>query len=468
MKKISCILLALLMLLLSACVHEVGPADPTDVPKTTAAATDAPTAAPGTTASPADIQYLGDLSYDPETDYDPRFGSFMTVVIDAGDVFYWHGEECYIRYCDKLGGDWGVLCGKPECVHDNGNAHWHNNGCNGFMGEIGPLFWKYRDKFYYVNEWEAKDEGLGVLYRMNLDGSGHEKLGMFPVIHGSFAEAMEPQCFYCHRGLLYTRTMFSDVFEGEPIQRTGYYVMNIDGSDQKTIYESDESYYGFMTFMGEYCYVLDYSDREVGEDEYVIWIKMMRWSPNTEKTEIIYEGSEMMRPNEGELFMKDGDIYCPSMFVMHEGKRAVMRFHEGKWEEMLNFDDPDMRWTVICVSDGVTIARNFVETDPDSEDYDREAKFSTDMDIWIKDFDDNTLYKGPLPTGWKERPEVLPGMRLIQLVAFGDSSTVYMLLHLMSTGEDITETNLFLRYDITENGLAETVIGVTQGGAIKD
>lgn len=468
MKKLICAILAGLMLLsVSACKGKE-PAQP----EQTAAPTEqaAVTAEPDTTPSAADIQYAGDLSYDPETDYDPRFGSFITVVIDEGDYYYWHGNECYIRYCDKEGGDWGVLCGKPECVHDNGNGHWHNNECNGFMGEIGALVWKYEDKIYYVNDWEGRPgESLGALYRMNLDGSGHEKLGMMPEICGSFDESMWPQCFYCHRGLLYTRTMFSDVVAGEPIQRTGYYAMNIDGSDQKIIYESADSFYGFMTFMGEYCYVLDYSDHEVGEDEYEIWIKMMRWSPNTGKTELIYEGADMQRPNEGELFMRDGDVYCPSLFVMHEGKRAVMRFHEGKWEELLNFDDPEKRWTVICVSDGIAIARNFLETDPESEGYDRKARESADIDIWIKDFDGNTLYKGKLPVGWTELPEVPNPLRLWSFIAFGDSSTFYMLFSVNSCDNvDMKEAELFVRYDITESGLEETVIGVAAGGPIND
>ncbi|MBO4847651.1 MAG: hypothetical protein J5586_00660 [Clostridia bacterium] len=479
MKKTTALLLAALMLLSAVSCTDGNKPAPTEAPKNTEAPAYTQeagnTADPEATLTPAEIQFAGDLSYDPETDYDPRFGSFMDIVIDAGDVFYLHPDSSYICYADKSGGDWGVLCGRPDCEHGRGNINEQNDDCNGCLGsDIGAMVWKYGDKLYYVDDWAGvHGESCGALYRMNLDGSGHEKVCMLPEIYGSFDEAMWPQCFYCHRGLIYTRTLYYDVENAEPIKRTGYYAMNMDGSDVRIIYESDKSGYGYMTFMGEYCYVLDYFNEfdEEGEVKNSI-VTMLRWSPNTEKAEVLYEGNDIQLPNIGDLFMKDGEIYIASKFDKYTGQNGVMRFKDGGWEEMINFDDPETNWSVFCVSDGIAIARRHIRYDPDNTAPYWEAQRSTDLDIWIKDFEGNTLYKGKLPVGWTELLDNGLFIYNWEKTAFGDRNTVYFMLDvgLQAPGhEDYTkEKNILLRYDITENGLEETLLSEITGWPMGD
>ena len=68
---------------------------------------------------------------------------------------------------DKEHKDWMPLCGRPDCMHDNEN-------CNAWLeGLAYGKIWLYgRHIWYAVEDMDSEP----VLYRMNLDGTDHEKL----------------------------------------------------------------------------------------------------------------------------------------------------------------------------------------------------------------------------------------------------------------------------------------------------
>ena len=54
-----------------------------------------------------------------EDDFDNRFGQGCVNLAETEDAYYFSPPNGnYIYYHDKQAGDYGVLCAKPECMHD--------------------------------------------------------------------------------------------------------------------------------------------------------------------------------------------------------------------------------------------------------------------------------------------------------------------------------------------------------------
>ncbi|MBO4562582.1 MAG: hypothetical protein J5772_03105, partial [Clostridia bacterium] len=54
-----------------------------------------------------------------------KFGDGYAKLIETDDAFYYSFMSGYLYYYDKANGVSGVLCSKPECIHD---AKKQNNG----------------------------------------------------------------------------------------------------------------------------------------------------------------------------------------------------------------------------------------------------------------------------------------------------------------------------------------------------
>lgn len=459
MKRTISLLLALLMLLaLSACTGGDKPS-PSAAPDATQQAentgTSDTTAEPETTLSPGELQFTGDLSYDPETDFDPRFSGYQGNLFDIGDAFYWtEKDDGYMRYVMKDGSDWGVLCPKPECDHDSGNAASRNSGCLGYMtyGKRNTACGIYDGKIYYVDHYRPGEGNYGVIYRMNLDGSGHERVGTIPLIIDSNGNDVYPQYFEYHRGKIFIFACVNSVVNGEPMQRTAFVEVPLEGGEYKIMYECDAGTYGYIDMMGEFCYMFSmYRDEETD----TIRFKLLRWSMVTEKLDELYDGDELyLFPNPGTLWMSGGNVYTKGDFDQLTGVKAVMYLKDGVWEELINFDDDgELSYSVEWISDGIAIAEQFDEV------YWTRIPDDLDFDIWIKRFDGETLYKGKLPLDWAKSELIQPGYKIQDVnYAFGDENAIYYDFMLYNKRD--REANVLVKYEITEEGLIPTVIGM--------
>ena len=202
MKKISLILTALLLLPLAACKKGGQEA--------------APTAAPG------GEDYVPDFGYNPATDFDRRLGmnGNRSTVFETEDVYYWlQDDDGYLRYCEKDGSDGGVVCGKPECVHDNGNAisrHREKN-CNGYVGAVTPYMWMLDGKIYFINYYEYitdREGTCGTIVRMDPDGTNKEVVKSIPKPKTPYGDDLTPQNYCYHRGMLYSFVFGGSIEQG--------------------------------------------------------------------------------------------------------------------------------------------------------------------------------------------------------------------------------------------------------------
>ncbi len=143
-------------------------------------------------------QQTGNFTFDPETDYDNRYGSLISCnMLETEDAFYLQSRNGngFLYYYDKTTGDTGVLCPRPECVHDEKRD---NAECAGYIGSELTTLQYYQGKLWYFNQTKGLMFGL---YRMNPDGSEKE------LVH-EFDPAGTPLEFgnrrlYIHRGMIY-------------------------------------------------------------------------------------------------------------------------------------------------------------------------------------------------------------------------------------------------------------------------
>ncbi len=92
----------------------------------------------------------------------------------------------YVYYTDRGSTKYVKLCGRPDCKHDS-------KDCNAYIGET--TIGSYNDHIYW---WGRDDRGQGLsLYRMNLDGSEHEKVKNIVI-----ADSWNYSCIF-HRGYLF-------------------------------------------------------------------------------------------------------------------------------------------------------------------------------------------------------------------------------------------------------------------------
>ena len=107
-KLISLILAALFLLSFAACSgrkQDAGTNMPTSVPN-------------GSESDAQEDTYV----FDPETDFDNRFAKifgYPFVKIPEGYVYDFDNGGSQIMYWVKETGESGILCGKPECDHNN-------------------------------------------------------------------------------------------------------------------------------------------------------------------------------------------------------------------------------------------------------------------------------------------------------------------------------------------------------------
>jgi hypothetical protein len=472
---IAIILAALLLLPLTACAGGQEPA-PTAEPGEN-------TAVPGeATAEPGVEDYVPDFNYNPATDFDQRLGmnGNMSTVIETEDVYYWlQDDDGYLRYCEKDGSDGGVVCGKPECVHDNGNPiAWHREkNCNGYVGATQPYMWMLDGKIYFINDYEYitdREGTCGTIVRMDPDGTNKEVVKSIPKPKTPYGEGFLPQSYCYHRGMIYSLVWGDFIDKSEPSHPFLVMAFPLDGDDWITIYDSGRDFHnGSIMPVGDCCYIVDnawnFEDPSILYDENYegefirAWNKttILRWCSVTGEFETLHVGDELVG-----IFRywidEEGNFYTISKYEEGVGSNRVLRLADGEWEEVLNFDDPDIDYTIRSLSDGIVIARDYKE-------YNRNG-MDPDIDIWIKRYDGTTVYKGKLPMAWLDTMETTKTLERSSLVC-GDENELLCIFETRKRTPDRSnepQTFVFVKYAITENGLEEILLGTTYHEIIYD
>ncbi len=107
----------------------------------------------------------------------------------------------FIYYYDKAAQVSGILCGRPECIHQDSSCNAYTMGTGGIC--------LYEDRLWFI-ESDAKTGEMG-LYALNLDGTEREKIQTIEYTGGANT------IIRLHRGYLYIGNIISAVSEGTPV-----------------------------------------------------------------------------------------------------------------------------------------------------------------------------------------------------------------------------------------------------------
>ncbi len=327
------------------------------------------------------------LSYDPAEDFQNSFGTC------AGSSI-WENEEIllfsatgynYFGYYDKASGIHGVLCGKPECMHDMNNL---NDECSGYAENIITHIGMMNGRILFVAYDSSRNPSGFSLYSMKSDSTDRRKLLDLP--EQDITGAIQ-QC-YLHRGYLYMNANVYEVHSGEPIDNTRFSRLNVSTGEFELIFDDKyESLYSGMCFIGNNVYMFRSS---MTVDETISNV-IKRFDSETGELETVLESEEQdfdrimfrMWVDETE------NIYC-TMMQTAGAAAVVYKVDGGRLKPIMDFADNEILFNVAMLSDGIVSALGIPLDGMGDEDE------APELMLWIRDFEGNTVYKGDFPSSF--------------------------------------------------------------------
>ena len=439
----------------------------------------------GVTAEPSAVPSEKPIVFDPETDYDNRYGSLIASdMLETEDAFYLHSRNGngFLYYYDKASGLSGVLCPRPECVHDEKR---NNAECAGYIGSEQPSLQYYQGKLWYVNATKGMKIGL---FRMNLDGSSKELVHEFDPV-GTNLEFGNRR-LYIHRGMIYHAgcrqevknaavfhklvygciPMEDTVIGGQKVKAWEYYeILERDtiNQPQPTMFFAGDSVYMFYDYDG----VAEYDGMD-SEDEFYDWrselpIKdeIARWDPSMTEPEILYQSVEsypMLSNYRWSIVASDGTPYFVYTYRLDperedgENNPYIIRLYrlekDGTRTCVLDTSDREGNTFLLALGGGVIAT---ADTSIFSMD-DRDQPVNVSIIRFGADGTD-VIYEGPLPLEY--RSELRIGVKRIMLADCWVSEDTLILYSSEYYGKkDYDRSWHFVKYDITPDGLTETVV----------
>ncbi|MBQ4447689.1 MAG: hypothetical protein II897_05295 [Clostridia bacterium] len=313
MKKAVLTFLLLLSCILTACVHGTGGEN------TGADFTPAPS----------------DASEKSIEDFNNRFGMRYDGLAETGDAYYYLAYSgSYLYYFDKSTGDRGVLCSKPECLHD---AYDDNEECGGYALTMGKSLNLWGGRLHFVAY--SKADRKYALYSVNPDGTDR-KLDTLLALDEMEAYGV-PERYDYHRGMLYGWNQIEKVRAGEPLVQTSILSFDPSNGQMNRIYEieSSENYaVPIVFYYQQYVYFL--LEKTAEEDgELFRTIELRRWNIDTATVEEVF--TEKADPDIGSRFSfwveSEDRIYLMPRSVREGTKQMLYLLSGGELSELCEF-----------------------------------------------------------------------------------------------------------------------------------
>ena len=394
------------------------------------------------TAAPTSSAEADEMGFNFETDFNNRFGGQQVSLTETEDAYYWYVPMShYIRYYDKKSGEEGVLCGRPECWHDSAEQ---NADCSGYVADMAPGLSYYKGKLYFV----AFDDGSKCycLFCMSPDGTSRERIKKL-----DWDSELNLQECCVHRGRLFVSAYKQKVTSGAPSNTMLILSTAVERDDGINVLWS-EDFETFATsckmrFIGRYVYfmVSHLSDEEKGRAD------VYRW--DTEGNTLGSVGGCDSESGLMANFWVERDGTCWLSCSYAEPDATLVRIENGIEKDMLTLCGENEEAHSIMMGDGVLI-RLFRSNNSDIDE------------LQITDFEGNTVFSGKPPLNLFDEYKNKQGFSFTPGGVWGDKHTVIFTFHpflLDEQTQDIWQGSLhtrLVRFDITENGLIETQLGV--------
>ena len=230
----------------------------------------------------------------------------------------------YAAYYDAAAENSGVLCGRPECLHED----WT---CNGYMNTTSESISFYDGKLYWLgfNQKFGQKNGprqLGI-WRMDQDGTNRELLK-------ELSEEVTYMEFYSmtfHRGMAYLHTREQRVTDGVPETLSHIYATDLTDSDEFTLLLSRTGELEYEV-IDHYIYVLSYVFFTEGEP-FPTGMEISRFDLDTGETEWLLRAED--DPGISGHFYVSDDLTVYVSAIRGTEKGRLFRLEDGVLKPIL-------------------------------------------------------------------------------------------------------------------------------------
>lgn len=368
-------------------------------------------------------------------DSDPRFAGQLIDAAESADAYFWrptiYGPLFY--YYDKSTSESGVLCSDPNCDHTEPEK------CLGSAQGTGcPSLTIIGDRLFWIATRQKQDKSyVYSIYSMRTDSTDRR------IEHDlELPNNTNPQIILIHGDSIYIYSLFDTVESGVPINDVSLLRVPLYGGEATTITRfenpASETLDVKVRAMGDSLYYLFSKRYEDGAESNVIF----RYDTVSRVFESVYsDNGEAIRDFAAD---ENGCLYVS--YVARDGRPArVCRIEKGSPALLFDFSEGDRYSRYVRLSDGIAIG----------ESYDDYAQTPT---LWIRRLDGSTLFYGKLSDSF---------MKLIRgtvtdinaIAVCGDEKYIFISFEPIISNLDLYEwPAFFIRYEITENGLIETLL----------
>ena len=408
MKRVLSASLLLLSLCLAACVSAGG-----------GALNDAPSA--GTFESGSATEYIVTATDLPVWwEYDNRIGNGQDNLCETEDAYYFSpASGAYLYYFDKANGSSGVLCGRPECVHDEEEQ---NVSCSGCLQLYGSTLNFFNGKLYYCAY--DNSERCSALFCINLDGT--DRRLVCDLKECDYFNLGGIQRLDYHRGKLYGYGIYQHVTDAVP--ESGMNVMCIDPEtgEAKVLH----TYQGNLMPIVKFYYYDRYvyfcavkSNNDEGSE-----VEIMRWDTEGEALETVFVGDGL-----------DGSMFAISVISENRIMLAPAGVPEGAPQSVYAVSDEQ----IIKVFDFELWGGTFLLEDAVVCIYPKGERME------VRGFDGDLIYMGDM--GAEFTSAVGSGVKIIGVSsAYGDSNELFISYRMQDTQDpERGFCACLVRYDMT-------------------
>ncbi|MBQ4382694.1 MAG: hypothetical protein II794_08170 [Oscillospiraceae bacterium] len=314
----------------------------------------------------------------------------------------------FLHFWDKETGESGILCAKPECLHNGENCGAYYPGYTSSLGFYdGKLYW-----------FQRMPPNCG-LWRMDPDGTNRE---FFRPLDRSSLPPVGLETRF-HRGKAWFLSASPEVIEGEPQTTLALYTLALEGDEDfspafSRVYSGSLWNTSFFTCGDGAVIIL----REAETDS----CRVLRWTQGesdvTEVASLPLEGAVI----NASYVTVDGEIFVALNSPVDGGSLGVLwKAEDGHFRKVIEFRDGDTVYNYPFMGENIVIAS---------------AGGGQVRQLWVCDLEGRTLYKGPweLPAG--------EGFREIIPMGGQDNWFIYHI----SGG--------FIKYDFSPDGIQETLL----------
>ena len=368
-------------------------------------------------------------------DFDNRFGGGQCSVIETDAAYYFTPFiGYYIYYYDKASGERGVLCGRPECVHD---AIMQNTSCNGYIFLEGTLgCWD--DRLHYLT-YSPGPNGNEALFSVKLDGTDKRFDTQMSIVIGS--TYYTPQRLDYHHGKLYSYCRNEVVRNGVPSFETCIFQMDPETGELKILFslETDFSYSDpSLFYAGKYVY-FSIGHREKTDDDWITYLDIRRYDTETEDVEDLchfreegYLGAAMR------IWVESEDLIYLMPHSMAEGVPSKLyKISGGELSIEVDFETDGIGG----ISDGIAYVLS-----------------TTKNHMEVRRLDGSVIYNG----AWELDPlrELIGGKETDFYVgaAFGNEDELLVCIKMFKGSNNPPSSTCLVKYDLTKTVPEATVL----------